>query len=87
MKIRKLKKLRMITLRHAPKWHNEAGLRSRKDGIYYENYCCRDCYWSWGWSFENRHCYKTDCRESNYRGLLKKYWRSSEHQYSYVGDE
>jgi hypothetical protein len=73
-----------LTLKHAPRWHGKATTPARKEGIYFENYCCAECYWKWGWSFENRHCYKTDCKESNYKGLLKKYWKSSDYEYSVV---
>jgi len=68
-----------LTLRHCPRWLNNAP--RRKDGLYFEDWCCEQCYWDWGWSFEGRHCYKTDCRESNYKGLLKKYWKSSDIDY------
>jgi hypothetical protein len=69
-------------LRHIPRWRHSAPYR--KDAIYYENYCCEQCYWHWGWAFESRHAYKTDCRESNYLGLLKKYWKSSVVDYEYA---
>jgi hypothetical protein len=74
-----------IALRHAPRMRN--GASGRKDGIYFEDYCCPTCYWDWGWAFAGRNKYKTDCTESNYLGLLKKYWKTSQHDYFKEYDE
>lgn len=46
----------------------------RKDATYFEDWCCQSCYWDWG---HGRKLYKHGCPESNYFGLLKKYWKSS----------
>lgn len=50
--------------------------RPRDNALYYKDYCCRGCYFDWGRWFEKRHMYQHDCAESNYDGLLKKYWVS-----------
>lgn len=64
-------------MRYAPKWHNKATPIARRDGVYYEDYCCRGCFWDWGIGFAELHLYKHDCNESNYLGKLKKYWKTS----------
>lgn len=48
----------------------------RKNGLYYNSYCCKSCYFDWGRWFEKKHMYKHDSAQSNYDGLLKKYWTS-----------
>lgn len=72
MKIRKRNKDKM---KYAPRLRGNGPYR--KNTIYYDDSCCRSCYWDWGHAFENRQMYKHDCTESNYLGLLKKYWRTS----------
>lgn len=82
MKIRKRNKDKM---RYAPKWLGSTV--GRKDGIYYNDYCCKTCFWDWGFGFANQHLYKTDCTESNYLGYLKKNWVSSRYDYSQTDEE
>lgn len=82
MKIRTRNKDKM---RYAPKWRH--GAPYRKDAVYYEDSCCKGCYWDWGHSFTQRHRYKHGCIYSNYMGLLKKYWVSSIVDYDYGEDE
>lgn len=53
--------------------------RPRKGMVYYQDYCCRSCYFDWGRGFELRHLYKHNSAESNYDGLLKKYWVEPEY--------
>mgnify|MGYP000196810935 CR=1 FL=1 len=76
MKIRKRNKNRM---KYAPM---HRGLNTqRKGAIYYTDWCCRECYFDWGHGWERRQMYTHDCTESNYLGLLKKYWKSSKPDY------
>ena len=86
MKIRKLAKIQQDRIRYAPKWHGTATSRARKDGLYYEAYCCADCFWYWGIDFAQAFNYNHEYTESNYRGALKKYWRSSSRR-SYAYDQ
>lgn len=76
MKIRKRNKDRM---RYAPRWRG--GAPGRKDGLYYEDFCCQGCFWDWGHAFAAQHMYKHDSTESNYLGYLKKNWKSSRIDY------
>lgn len=76
MKIRKKNKDKM---RYAPKWRGTAP--GRKDGLYYEDFCCKGCFWDWGFGFAAQHLYKTECTESNYLGHLKKNWKTSRIDY------
>ena len=66
-------------MRFAPRYRH--GAPWRKDALYYDAYCCETCYWDWGRGFENRHLFKHDCAQSNYDGLLKKYWKTSKIDY------
>lgn len=72
MKVRKRNKDKM---RYAPKVRGRAPYR--KDATHYEDFCCKTCYWDWGVGFDRKHLYKHECTESNYLGLLKKYWKTS----------
>ena len=76
MKIRKRNKNKM---KYAPRYRGNGP--NRKNVLYYEDSCCRGCYWDWGHAFMQRHLYKHDCTESNYLGLLKKYWKTSQPDY------
>lgn len=63
-------------LKYAPRY----GESQRKSGLYYKNYCCKDCYFDWGRWFEQQHMYQHDAAQSNYDGLLKKYWKPVEYK-------
>jgi hypothetical protein len=54
--------------------------RPRRNAVYFQDYCCRSCYFDWGRGFEQRSMYKHNSAESNYDGLLKKYWKSPEYE-------
>lgn len=74
MKIRKRNKDKM---RYAPMYLGKIAT-GRKDGVYYEDYCCKECFWDWGVGFSGkRFRYKHEYTESNNKGILKKYWKSS----------
>lgn len=79
------KKRAKLKMRYAPRFLGTAPYR--KDGTFFEDYCCNTCYWDWGHGFANQHRYKHSCTQSNYFGLLKKYWVSSAIDYSYDEDE
>lgn len=67
-------------MRHAPRWlGNQA--RPRADGVYYEHWCCKDCFWDWGVLFGGRPQYRHEFTESNHRGLLKQHWKTSRIDY------
>ena len=72
MNIRRQRKDRM---RYAPRYRRSAPYR--KDGMFYEDYCCQSCFWDWGVGFGAQPLHNHDSGESNYNGALKKYWRSS----------
>lgn len=57
-------------LKYAPRF----GDNQRSGVIYYKDYCCKGCYFDWGRWFEKRHMYQHDAAQSNYEGILKKYW-------------
>ena len=71
MKIRKRNKNKM---KYAPRRRGDN--TSRSDAVYYEDWCCRQCYFDWGHGFEKRHLFNHPYTESNYLGLLKKYWKT-----------
>lgn len=77
------RKFKPDPMRYAPRRLGKQA-RPRPDGLYYEDFCCSGCFWDWGVGFARAHLYKHDCTESNYRGLLKKYWKPS---YDYFADE
>jgi len=54
----------------------------QKRAVYYHWYCCEQCYFDWGRYFEKAHLYKHHCSESNFKGLLKKYWKPDGPDYS-----
>lgn len=88
MKIRKRMKDRM---KYAPMYKSvENTSRTR---LYFNNYCCRSCFFDWGigitYLFEGRSrlCYKHEFTESNYKGLLKKHWKTSRIDRSNVEDD
>lgn len=63
-------------LRYTPKPRN--GAPRRKDGIYYEDYCCSTCFWDWGWTWADGFGnFSHNCTQDNYKGKLKKYWQPS----------
>lgn len=76
MKVRLRNKDRM---QYAPRHRGDAPYRAT--GMFYENYCCKDCFWHWGTGFGGRPLHKHDCGESNYNGALKKYWKTSSINY------
>ena len=82
MKVRTLRKLQQRRIGYAPKWHGTATSRGRKEGLYYEDYCCQSCFWYWGVGFAQAFMYNHEYTESNYRGALKKYWQSSWRNYA-----
>ncbi len=52
--------------------------RPRYNAIYFTDWCCSDCYFTWGRYWEKRTMYGHNFAYSNYCGLLKKYWKQNE---------
>lgn len=84
MNIRKQRKRKLSFVVRSSRYV-EGQRRPRKHAIYYQDYCCRMCYFDWGRGFEVRHQYKHNSAESNYDGILKKYWTSPE--YGWVDED
>lgn len=80
------KKLLKYVPRHMPEVQYLDSRRPRKDAVYYRDWCCKGCYFDWGRGFEGRHLYKHNCAQSNYEGLLKKYWTDPD-DYRYEEDQ
>jgi len=74
MNIRRQRKKKLALL---PREDNYSTPRPRKKALYYRDYCCKQCYFDWGRWFAKHHMYLHDCAESNYQGLLKKYWKDA----------
>ena len=70
------KKLLKYAPRHVSEVQYMNSRRPRKDAVYYRDWCCKMCYFNFGRGFVGRHLYKHDSAQSNYEGLLKKYWTS-----------
>jgi hypothetical protein len=76
-------------LKHIPRYsHHEVTsdgrFRPRKNVLYYQDFCCKGCYFDWGRGFISKHLYKHNCAESNYDGLLKQYWIDANDKYSFT---
>lgn len=61
-------------LKYIPRYNPNNDFVPRKDHLYYNQYCCRGCYFGWGRLFEKKHLYKHESAESNYDGIRKEYW-------------
>ena len=71
---RKKKLLKYIPRRSTHELTYNGEFRPRNNALYYKDYCCKGCYFDWGRWFEKKHMYRHDAAQSNYEGLLKKYW-------------